>query len=79
MYGLIVPPGTPPDVAEALEGTHGNPAIDEMQSRMALADMRESPDMDYPELLPARRPLPYAKNATRKTNWFKLGDKHGRQ
>jgi hypothetical protein len=46
---------------------------------MALADMRESPDMDYPELLPARRPLPYAKNATRKTNWFKLGDKHGRQ
>jgi hypothetical protein len=38
MYGLIVPPGTPPDVAEALEGTHGNPQIDELQSRLSLRE-----------------------------------------
>ena len=38
MYGLIVPPGTPPEVAEALEGTHGNPQIDEMQTRMYLLE-----------------------------------------
>lgn len=38
MYGLIVPLVVSPEVAEALEGTHGNPAIDEMQSRLELRE-----------------------------------------
>jgi len=72
MYGLIVPPGVPPEVAEALEGTHGNPQIDELQTRMNLLEWVQ--EKQYP-----LNPRMQAEYAPDRSDWGYLGEKHGRQ
>jgi len=72
MYGLIVPPGVSPEVAEALEGTHGSPAIDEMQTRINLLEMVQ--EKQYP-----LNPRMQAEYVPDRSDWGYLGEKHGRQ
>lgn len=75
VYGLIIPPGIPVAVAEALEGDHHNPAIDEMQTRMSIWEYVNGPEFTLPQKMRGN----YVKNGTRKTKWFALGERYGRQ
>lgn len=72
MYGLIVPPGVSPEVAEALEGDHHNPDIDEMQTRMYLREYIGGSEYALPQK------VEYVSTGER-TRWMALGEKHGRQ
>lgn len=77
MYGLIVPPGVSPEVAEALEGTHGNPQIDELQTRMYLLEHEDEDDEELLALLPnLTEKMEYVPD---RSDWGYLGEKHGRQ
>lgn len=77
MYGLIVPPGVPPEVAEALEGTHGNPQIDELQTRIYLLEHEDEDDEELLALLPnLTEKMEYVSD---RSKWGYLGEKHGRQ
>lgn len=79
MYGLIVPPGVSPEVAEALEGTHGNPAIDELQTRMALREHLGSHSTTGIPTFGSKTMRDSYVVGGRKTRWARLGEEHGRQ
>lgn len=83
MYGLIVPPGVSLEVAEALEGTHGNPAIDEMQTRLSLREYLGSDCTTRDALsvvfLSEKRMRDCYVRGGAKTRWTRMGEKHGRQ
>lgn len=79
MYGLIVPPGISVAVAEALEGDHHNPDIDEMQTRMYLLEHQYDGSEELRALFPKGEPTVEYVSTGERTRWMALGEKHGRQ
>ena len=79
MYGLIVPPGVPAAVAEALEGEHHNPDVDEMQTRMYLLEHQYDVSEELLVLMPnLAQKVEYVSTGER-AEWTRLGEQHGRQ
>jgi len=82
MYGLIVPAGVSREVAEALEGDHHNPAIEEMQARMDLREHLGSRCTSNPlghTFLGDKRMQDCYVPSEIETRWARLGEQHGRQ
>ena len=83
VYGLIVPVGVPAAVAEALEGTHGNPQVDELQSRLALREYLGASSTTEDPLrvvfLGEKRMRDCYATSEIRTRWARLGEQHGCQ